>query len=435
MKTLVAILTYTSAVLNVVAFWRTGRRATTVLLWLPKLMAGALAPITGLLGGLGTALGLARREGKLMAAGLVAGGLAARFLADVPSSQEQFEVAFGTGWQARLPAHLRPGRLRRGWSRPAAPHKLAQFQRDVVVGHHPGNGRPLLVDLWQPQPGRPRSGVGVIYAHGSGWVVGDKDLGTRHLFRHLAGQGHVVLDVAYTLWPRAEIAAMVSEVNQAVAWLKENGAAFGVNPERIVLMGGSAGGQLALTAAYTPAHPAFRPFSGEASTAVRGVVAFYPAVDFVEIYTQTRESTESASGPLDRAALGLMSRLFRLQALIPAARRGSLPENEEPSMHTFIPCLLGGTPDEIPETYRLLSPLSHVGSHCPPTLLLQGSDDVFELAPAVRRLHKRLKEAGVPSILVEFPHTEHGFDLVLPRISPLAQAATCDVERFLGLLS
>jgi acetyl esterase/lipase len=435
MKTLVAILTYISAVLSLVAFWRPGRRAVAVLLWLPKLMAGALAPLLGLLGGLGTALGLARREGKLMAAGLVAGGLAARFLADIPASREQFKGVFGAEWQARLPAHLRPTRLSRGWSLPAAPQEPVQFQRDVELGHHPGNGRSLRADLWQPGPAKARSGVGVIYAHGSGWVVGDKDLGTRHFFRHVAGQGHVILDVAYTLWPRAEIAAMISEVNQAVAWMKENGAAYGVNPERIVLMGGSAGGQLVLTAAYTPGHPAFRPFSGEASTPVCGVIAFYPAVDFPEIYTRTWESTESASGPLDRAALGLMSRLFRLQALIPAARRGSLPEKGEPSMRTFISRILGGTPDEIPETYRLLSPLTHVGPHCPPTLLLQGSDDVFELAPAVRRLHERLKEAGTPSILVEFPHTEHGFDLVLPRISPLARAATCDVERFLGLLA
>ena len=96
--------------------------------------------------------------------------------------------------------------------------------------------------------------------------------------------------------------------------------------------------------------------------------------------------------------------------------------------------MLGGSAAEIPETYKLLSPIMHVGSHCPPTLLLQGADDVFELAPGVREIQARLREAGVPVVWVEFPHTEHGFDLIAPQISPVAQAATYDVERFLAML-
>jgi acetyl esterase/lipase len=67
-------------------------------------------------------------------------------------------------------------------------------------------------------------------------------------------------------------------------------------------------------------------------------------------------------------------------------------------------------------------------------LLLHGTDDIFDLTPAVRRLHQELLGAGATSILVEFPHTEHAFDLVLPRVSPVAQAAAYDVERFLALL-
>ena len=101
----------------------------------------------------------------------------------------------------------------------------------------------------------------------------------------------------------------------------------------------------------------------------------------------------------------------------------------------LFPTILGGAPDEVPEAYELLSPASHVGPHCPPTLLLQGSDDIFRLEPSVRRLHTSLLEAGVPSVLVDFPHTDHAFDLVLPRLSPAAQAAAYDLERFLGLLA
>jgi acetyl esterase/lipase len=104
------------------------------------------------------------------------------------------------------------------------------------------------------------------------------------------------------------------------------------------------------------------------------------------------------------------------------------------SLRHFFSAMIGGTPDEIPDTYRLLSPVQHVGPHCPPTLLLHGTDDIFDLTPGVRRLHRELLGAGATSILVEFPHAEHAFDLVLPRVSPVAQAAAQDVERFLALL-
>ena len=67
-------------------------------------------------------------------------------------------------------------------------------------------------------------------------------------------------------------------------------------------------------------------------------------------------------------------------------------------------------------------------------MLLQGADDIFELALGVRRLHARLQEAGVPVVWVEFPHTEHAFDLMVPQISPVAQASTYVVERFLAML-
>jgi acetyl esterase/lipase len=304
----------------------------------------------------------------------------------------------------------------------------------MVVGQHGDGGRPLLADLWQPPAGASPSGLGLVYAHGSGWRVGDKDMLTRPFFRRLACQGHVVLDVAYTLWPEADIPTMVSEVNQAVAWLRDNGAAYGVNPERIVLMGGSAGGQLALTAAYAPGHPAFRTLDGQPSRPVHAVIAFYPAVDFVEIYTQTRETIDAAGGPVDDAALRMMGRLFMLQDLAHGGK-SRLKTGEQVDMNNLIACMLGGEPDEVPDTYRLLSPICHVGPHCPPTLLLQGSDDVFVLEGAVRRLYGELWAAGVPAVLVEFPHTEHGFDLVLPRLSPVVRAATRDVERFLALLA
>jgi acetyl esterase/lipase len=96
--------------------------------------------------------------------------------------------------------------------------------------------------------------------------------------------------------------------------------------------------------------------------------------------------------------------------------------------------LLGGTPEEVPHLYDLGSPIRHAGPDCPPTLLIQGGHDAGGFVPDARRLHQALRDAGVTSVLLEIPNTSHGFDLFFPRLSPAAQAATYDVERFLALM-
>jgi acetyl esterase/lipase len=430
MKTLLTLLVYFSALLSLVPFLRPRSQSVHVLLWFWKLLAGALAPLLALVGALGALWGLVRRDGKLAGAGLLGAGLAARFMGDLPDSSDEFDAAFGPGWQERLPASLQAAVLPRRWS-PLAPRPGgATWQRDLVYGHSTASGAPLLADLWQPPAGVIPSGLGLVYVHGGGWRIGEKDMGMRPFFRRLAGQGHTILDIDYTLWPEATLRQMVAEVKQGVLWLKAHGPGLGVHPDRIVLCGGSAGGHLALLAAYTHNHPAFQPADDEGDASVCGVVAYYPPTDFAMLRDEQRATYEQAAargepGLLERAADTMLDLIFRLDD-------EDLPQGVR--FRGFLLALLGGDADEVPDVYRLLSPMGHVSPACPPTLLLQGSDDVFLLAPQVRRLHRDLRQAGVPVVLLELPHAEHAFDLVLPRLSPLAQAATYDVERFLALL-
>ncbi len=408
MNRLLTILTALSALLSAAPFAQPRTQGGQAFLWLPKLLGGALSPVIGLTGALAALFGVARRRWALVGPGLVTAGLAARFVAVQPKVEQELADLPGFSDRTRPPG-------------PAA--ASAQFQRDRVIGRTLESDQPLLADLWLPSS-HPPSGLGLIYAHGSGWRVGDKDMLTQPFFRRLAAQGHLILDVAYSLWPSAGVPAMVTELNQAVLWLKENGPAHGVDPHRIVLMGGSAGAHLALLAAYTPGNPAFRSPHMEGDTSVRAVVAFYPPVDLEELQAVTIPEESPSPGFVDRMALTMMRRLFVMQ------------DKQGPGEYSFDPIsdMLGGTAAEMPDTYRLLSPIRHVSPHCPPTLLLQGADDVFGLTPAVRRLRQSLRQAGVPSALIEFPHTEHAFDLVLPQISPTARAATQAVEQFLAWL-
>jgi acetyl esterase/lipase len=97
--------------------------------------------------------------------------------------------------------------------------------------------------------------------------------------------------------------------------------------------------------------------------------------------------------------------------------------------------LLGGQPDEVPERYDPASPITHAGPKSPPTLLLQGEHDSLVPASAWRTLHHKLVQAGVPVVHVEFPQTEHAFDVaMLSRYSPAGQAALYELERFLALV-
>jgi acetyl esterase/lipase len=418
MNRVVRMMAALSVLLGAVPFIRPQSRGGETLLWVPKLLGAALSPVSGLTGALAALIGLARRDWWLAGTGLLGAGLAARLAADLPDVDQALAGLPGLGGETAktggLAAILSPHWSGRGGG--------CQVERDVALGLMK-SGRALKADLWRPAACAPSS-LGLIYAHGSGWRVGDKDLGTRAFFGRLAGQGHMVLDIAYSLWPSAGLPAMVAEVNQSILWLKENGPAYGVKADRVVVMGGSAGAHLALLAAYTPGESAFRPAGAAGDTSVRGVVAFYPPVDLVEMQEEGRESARSAPSLVARISQAMLNRIFRVQDK--GDRNGqSLDLMTE---------MLGGTAAEMPDTYRLLSPISHVGAHCPPTLLLQGSDDLFGLAPGARRLHERLRAAGVPAALIEFPHTEHGFDLLLPQISPTARAATRAVERFLAWL-
>jgi len=195
---------------------------------------------------------------------------------------------------------------------------------------------------------------------------------------------------------------------------------LGVKANRIILIGGSAGGHLALLTGYTPNHPKFDPPDLTGDTSVHSVISYYGPPDLNAQFDRFNELP------------GLTGKTSRERAIMAylEARFGF----ETFPVHSLLPEFLGGTPAEVPELYELGSPINHIGPHCPPTLLLQGAHDFSGAAPEVRKLHKALLNLGCSSILLELPDTDHGFDLYKPSWSPAAQAATYVTERFLASL-
>jgi acetyl esterase/lipase len=307
----------------------------------------------------------------------------------------------------------------------------ARLQQDIPFWTVPAVERPLLCDIWGPAPEVRTSGVGLVYLHGSAWTLLDKDCGTRTFFRHLTAQGHVVMDVAYRLYPETDIPGMVGDAKRAVAWLKAHAADYEVDPECVVLGGASAGGHVALLAAYTAGLAELTPADvGDADTSVGGVLGWYSPVDLTACYEQYeiaalakmmphRPDWDVPPSPVMRRLLGADAERLGFQK-IPAGR---------------LDWIVGGSPQQVPEQYDLLSPISYVRASCPPTLLLQGRDDIIVPPSPAFRLQQRLRATGAEAAVLLLPYADHGFDLLGTNWSPAARQALWHAERFLALVA
>src|SRR5919112_1448655 len=244
------------------------------------------------------------------------------------------------------------------------PERFADRSPVTVPYAHSGE-EVLKVDVWEP-PGdgrgssRPPEPAGaavgrpaVIVVHGGGWRSGERsDFPSWDAW--LADEGYVVFDIDYRLPPPPKWAEAPADVACAVGWVKENAARYGVDPERVALMGRSAGGHPARLTAYEGGRATLAPgcaARGVRDTRVAAVAAFYPPTDLSRL-----------------ASMGYLG-----------------------GMNGFV----GGSRGTVPGRYRDLSPVSHVDPGDPPTFLAYGGDDQTVPPGQSELLGERLEKAGV----------------------------------------
>lgn len=382
-----------------------------------ELAAGALSPIWAIMGIIGAVMGWTYQFLWAIPLGLLGAGIMVLYVWRCARDHKGFEKAFGVGWSHHIPPEQTKHMVQKRWTwflnMKASPSPI--WERDIPFSTVPDTERELLCDIWRPRD-RSISSLAFVFFHGGGWFAMDKDFGTRPFFSHLVAQGHTVMDVAYRLCPEVDIYGIVGDVKRAIAWMKTNASRYGVNPEKIALGGGSVGGHLALLAAYTHQHPELTPEDiRDADLSVCGVVSYYGPSDLRAGYDPWRKANPFSNLP----SLPIGTMLEPKKRMNYAGR---------------LDILLGGNPQEIPDTYQLTSPISHVHPGCPPTLLIQGDKDLLVALDTTCALYAKLVESGVEAINVIFPWTEHGFDLAFPQINPAAQSALYDVDRFLALL-
>lgn len=452
-RSLVTVLAYLSLIMGAVHLVRV-RTARQLFLRGVKPFSEGLSPYLAVIGAVSSLLALLIHAPLTAVAGAAGALLQIRYIRWVTRPHNAFEDYFGKDWQRRLAEHLthhqRDALLRQRWNwRMPRPAMKPVWERDMIYHAIPGaNGAPdlpLHCDLWLPPESIPATGLAILYVHGGGYYTSAKDFGTRAFFNHLVNQGHMAMDINYRLAPEANISDMLSDVLHAVSWLKENAVLFGADPDRVILAGGSAGAHLALMAAYAHGDPRLIPPDLQGcDLSVHAVISYYGVVDLAGAYRRMQSLFTSMirrpvpEGLLERPLIRrALSAAAWVRGVEPQALRLYVYQNQavlSTGLEAAMARLMGGSPDQAPKTYDLFCPLNHAGPGCPATLFFQGTHDYLIPVSATRKLHARLRAAGVPSVYVELPQTEHTFDQFLPQISPPAQVALYDLERFLALI-
>ncbi len=190
--------------------------------WLPKLWADAWSPFLALLGLVSSLFGWVSWNPFAIVAGLSGAALLLRHILLVSKGEDPLIPVFGVDRVQQIRTATKKYRL----IQPGPPP--AKGTRDIVLQPENDIVPSLLADLWEPADNIPRSGLAVIYLHGGAWQAFDKDFLTQPLFRRLANQGHVILDVAYPLAPQANLNRMLASVEQAIGWMKEHAKEYRV---------------------------------------------------------------------------------------------------------------------------------------------------------------------------------------------------------------
>jgi acetyl esterase/lipase len=192
---------------------------------------------------------------------------------------------------------------------------------------------------------------GVLFVHGGGWGAGSPVFHLRHAHQ-LAARGWVTALATYRLSGQAPWPACLEDVQAALAWLRSTAPELGLDPARVAVAGGSAGGHLAAMLALDPAQ------------ALRAAVLWYPAVDL-------------------RSFAAVPEWAVMTDALLPGASTGEL---------------------------LAASPIARVHADAPPVLTFAGDADPLTTVGDIEGFHSLLGAAGVRNELLVFKGRDHGFD-------------------------
>lgn len=237
-----------------------------------------------------------------------------------------------------------------------------------------GEERSEKLDVWLPPDSVQRPVPAVLLIHGGGWAVGDKAAPReRSIAKDLNEMGYAVFSVNYllekkTTTPQGESKVQLAwpqnfaDCKSALRFMRREARRFGVDPRRIAVMGGSAGGHLAMLTGFTSQSPEMNSLGlySDERTEVACVVSLYGIHDVRQF---------------------------------------------EP--HHFV----GSTDEETEHNLAAASPMSYLSRNTPPVLVIHGTADKIVSVNLSREFTTRLAALGIPYQYVEVQGAGHSFDL------------------------
>ncbi len=247
--------------------------------------------------------------------------------------------------------------------------KGVKAYRDVIYQQLPGY-TPQVVDIYVPATKGPHPLV--LYIHGGGWTGGH----TRHsgalanfpaVLASLAAEGFTVASLEYRLSAEAKFPAQLQDAKASLRFLGDNAARYRIDPSRVGIWGGSAGGHLTALTALTCKDTSLDPAAAK-DVCATAAVTWYGVFDFGALAAGRADAT-------DNAAERLMDCNGRCSA----------------------------------ETYALASPVTYVDAKDPPFLLIHGTEDKVVPISQSRLGEAKLRAAGVPVQVIYIPGVDHSF--------------------------
>jgi acetyl esterase/lipase len=342
---------------------------------------------------------LLQRQRRILRYVAIAFSLCAMVLCSIPllqlpaaikQAEIQMQSALGTNYLTQIPIS-KTARMR------THPFVLA----DLVAGmatptvHHDhrsftaSDGTSLDLEIYRPIPSKLHPAAitpaivnpAIITIYGGGWQSGEPAQNAQ-FNTYMAHQGYTVVAIDYRHAPRDRFPTQLYDVQSALEWVRQNAADYEIDSTRIALMGWSAGAHLALLAAYQ-----------RSALPIRAVVSYYGPTNLTAGY-----QNPPVPDPIHSRAV--------------------------------LEAFLGGSPTQFPQQYNLASPVHHVKSGMPPTLLIYGSRD--HIVPQVygQQLYHLLRDAGNKAVLISLPWSEHSFNAIFGGLGN--QIALYHTERFLA---
>lgn len=276
-----------------------------------------------------------------------------RILRDAPAGGPNFKI-FGSFLTA---AAL--GKVAMVDMCPAVPESISA---DLGVVFQKGDNYELKLDLFTPKNSTEALPL-VVIIHGGCWIEGTR--ADYHYYSvKLAELGYAVASVDYRLADQAPYPAAVDDARSAVQWLKDHAETYNIDPDRIALLGSSAGGHLVELIGYAANTPTQQHPDGPGPK-VQAIVAIYGWSDLTDPVVRDFYWNEA---------------------------------------------FLGKKYADAVELYQEASPITHVSEQSPPSLILQGTIDTIVPMSQSVKLAEKLEANDVPYLYVPFAGQFHGFD-------------------------